>query len=247
MIDDISFYYDEPFADYSNFPTRFVCELAKKDVTVSLSGDGGDEIFGGYMMHQVGAQMTIIRKLPKFLRQLLYYIAPQTANNLSIFSKIKEAFRVSLLPPQKFYANVGGSTLYKPEIYKKWSEEKFIELLKATHGNFTQAMIDFDLFYNTLADNFLVKTDRASMAQPLEIRSPFLDIRWIERGRKTPTKRKVNACKTKILMREIIKNIVPQEIIHRGKQGFQPPIDTWILQEKYIQEIDSGVEELYVT
>ena len=90
--------------------------------------------------------------------------------------------------------------------------------MKATHGNFTQAMIDFDLFYNTLADNFLVKTDRASMAQPLEIRSPFLDIRWIERGRKTPTKWKVNWGKTKILMREIIKDIEPDEIINRGKQ-----------------------------
>ncbi len=245
MIDDISFYYDEPFADYSNFPTRFVSELAKKYVTVSLSGDGGDEIFGWYMMHQVGAQMTLIRKIPRLLRQILSRIIPQTANNLSTLSKIKEAFRVSLLPPEQFYANIGWSTLYKPEVYKKRTEEKFTELLKATHGNFTQAMIDFDLFYNTLADNFLVKTDRASMAQPLEIRSPFLDIRWIERGRKTPTKWKVNAKKTKILMREIIKDIVPDEIINRGKQWFQPPIDTWILQEKYIQEIDAWVETLY--
>ncbi|MFA7298219.1 MAG: asparagine synthase (glutamine-hydrolyzing) [Candidatus Absconditabacterales bacterium] len=244
MIDDISFYYDEPFADYSNFPTRFVSELAKKYVTVSLSGDGGDEIFGGYMMHQVGAQMTIIRKLPRLLRQLLYYIIPKTANNLSLLSKIKEAFRVSLLPPEQFYANIGGSTLYKPEIYKKWTEDKFKELLEATHGNFTQAMIDFDLFYNTLADNFLVKTDRASMAQPLEIRSPFLDIRWIDRGRKTPTKWKVNWRKTKILMREIIKDIVPQEIIHRSKQGFEPPIKDWILQKEYKEEIELGLDML---
>jgi asparagine synthase (glutamine-hydrolysing) len=79
-------------------------------------------------------------------------------------------------------------------------------------------MIDFDLFYNTLADNFLVKTDRASMAQPLEIRSPFLDIRWIDRSRKVPTKWKVNWRNTKILMREIIKDIMPQEIINRKKQ-----------------------------
>ncbi len=244
MIDDISFYYDEPFADYSNFPTRFVCELAKKDVTVSLSGDGGDEIFGGYMMHQVGAQMTIIRKIPKFFRQLLYRIIPKTADNLSTLSKIKEAFRVSLLPLENFYANIWGSTLYKPEIYKKRTEEKFRELLKATHGNFTQAMIDFDLFYNTLADNFLVKTDRASMAQPLEIRSPFLDVRWIDRGRKTPTRWKVSRRKTKILMREIIKDIVPLEIIHRNKQGFEPPIKDRILQEKYMQEIRSWLDEL---
>jgi len=58
------------------------------------------------MMHQVGAQMTIIRKLPRLLRQLLYYIIPKTANNLSLLSKIKEAFRVSLLPPEQFYANI---------------------------------------------------------------------------------------------------------------------------------------------
>lgn len=241
MIDDISFYYDEPFADYSNFPTRFVSELAKKHVTVSLSGDGGDEIFGGYMMHQVGAQMTLIRKIPRFIRQLLSRVIPQTANNLSTLSKIKEAFRVSLLPLEQFYANIGWSTLYKPEVYKKRTEEKFTELLKATHGNFTQAMIDFDLFYNTLADNFLVKTDRASMAQPMEIRSPFLDIRWIERGRKTPTKWKVNIRKTKILMREIIKDIVPQEIIHRSKQGFEPPLDKWILHEEYQKDIEQWI------
>jgi asparagine synthase (glutamine-hydrolysing) len=71
--------------------------------------------------------------------------------------------------------------MYKPEIYKSWTTEKMKEILGKTKGNFTQAMIDFDLFYNTLADNFLVKTDRASMAQPMEIRSPFLDIRWIDR------------------------------------------------------------------
>jgi hypothetical protein len=59
------------------------------------------------MMHQVAAQMTLIRKLPRPLRQLLYYITPKTANNLSIVSKIKEAFRVSLLPPEQFYANIG--------------------------------------------------------------------------------------------------------------------------------------------
>lgn len=245
MIDDIYHYYDEPFADYSNFPTMFVSKLAKKNVSVSLSGDGWDEIFGGYLMHQVGAQMALIQKIPRIFREIFWYLVPKTKNNLSILSKIKEAFRVSLLPLEQFYANIWWSYVYKPEIYKKRTEEKFSEILTACNRNFTQAMIDFDLFYNTLGDNFLVKTDRASMSQALEIRSPFCDIRWIEWSRKVPTKWKVNYRKTKIMMRNIIKDIVPDTITNRWKQWFTPPIDTWILQEKYIQEIKTGIEKLY--
>lgn len=245
ILDDISFYYDEPFADYSNFPTLFVSELARKDVTVSLSGDGGDEIFGGYMMHQVAAQMSLIRKLPRAIRTFLSKYIPITKNNLSFLSKAKEACRVSLLSPEEFYANIGWSTLYKPEIYKQRTTEKMKELLEKTNGNFTQAAIDFDLFYNTLADNFLVKTDRASMAQPLEIRSPFLDIRRVDRSRMTPTKWKVNRRHTKILMRKIIEDIVPLEIINRKKQGFEPPLDRWILEYKHQDIIQQGMELLH--
>jgi asparagine synthase (glutamine-hydrolysing) len=167
------------------------------------------------MMHQVAAQISLIRKLPKTIRELLYYLLPRSKSNVSLLYKAKEALRISLLPLEEFYANIGCGSLYKPAIYKKRTEEKFKEVLDADKGNFTQAMIDFDLFYNTLADNFLVKTDRASMAQPLEIRSPFLDIRRIELGRRIPTKWKVNLRNTKILMREIIKDIVPHKIISR--------------------------------
>jgi asparagine synthase (glutamine-hydrolysing) len=91
-------------------------------------------------------------------------------------------------------------------------------LLQKTGGNYVQAIIDFDLLFNTLADNFLTKVDRASMSQALEVRSPFLDRRRIERARKVPTKRKVTLRNTKILMREIIKDIVPASIIHRDKK-----------------------------
>lgn len=246
MLQDISFYYDEPFADSSAFPTRFVSELARKDVTVCLSGDGGDEIFGGYMMHQVAAQMTIIRYIPKFIRQFIYYIIPKINNNTSIVFKIKEAFRLSLLPLNHFYSNLWWSVLYKPIIYKKRTEEKLSQLLKATHGNFTQAIIDFDLFYNTLSDNFLVKVDRASLAQPIEVRSPFLDYRFIDYSRKIPTKWKTTWQWTKIIMREIIKDIVPEVIINRKKQWFKPPIDAWILDNKYTLEIEQWLEELHI-
>ena len=245
LLDTISYYYDEPFWDYSNFPTTFVSMQAKKEVTVSLSGDGGDEIFWWYMMHQVAVQMEYIRKIPLFFRKILYTLIPKTGNNLSLVSKLKEALRVSFFPKEMFYAQIGWSTLYKPEIYKQWTTEKMTYLLQKTGGNYVQAIIDFDLLFNTLADNFLTKVDRASMSQALEVRSPFLDRRRIERARKVPTKRKVTLRNTKILMREIIKDIVPESITHREKKWFTPPIDKRILQDTYSKQFSSYLDVLY--
>ena len=245
MLSDIYYYYDEPFWDYSNFPTTFVSQLAKKHVTVVLTGDWGDEIFGWYMMHQVWAQMSILRKIPKFLRKILFYIIPKTKNKLSILSKLKEALKISLLPKKDFYWNIWWSSLYKPKVYVDWAKEKMLELLKADSWNFTQAMIDFDLFYNTLADNFLVKTDRASMSQSLEYRSPFCDITWIEWWRKCPTKWKVDWKDTKIIMKDIINGIIPDQIANRWKQWFKPPIDKRILWVDYQDEIIKMINEFH--
>lgn len=128
--------------------------------------------------------------------------------------------------------------MYKPEIYKQRVSEKFGELLEINEGNFVQSAIDFDLFFNTMADNFLVKVDRASTSQSLEVTSPFLDLDWIEWSRKVPTKWKVSWKKTKIMMRDIIADLLPKEILKRGKKGFEPPIKDWILQEKFLDEIE---------
>ena len=243
-LEKISFYYDEPFGDYSNFPTTFVSAIAKQHVTVSLSGDGGDEIFGGYMMHQVAVHMELLRKLPLWLRRLLSKLLPQPSDNLSLLAKLKEALRVTCLPAAQFYAEIGSTTLYKPPVYQQRSSEKLGYLLEKTQGNFVQAMIDYDLFYNSLADNFLTKVDRGSMSQALEVRSPFLDVRWIDWSRKVPTKWKVSWNHTKILMREIIKDIVPKAILTRWKKGFQPPIDKWILQDTYTHQLPQMLEKL---
>lgn len=234
------------FGDYSNFPTTFVSELARRDVTVALSGDGGDEIFGWYMMHKVAAQMEHLYTLPLFIRKIWSKCIPSTQNNLSTLSKLKEAFRVSTFPKEDFYAELGWSTLYRPESYKAWTRTKLKYLLERNHGNFTQTIIDFDLLYNTIPDNFLVKVDRASMTHSLEVRSPFLDFRFVELARRIPVKWKVTTSKTKILMRDIIKDIVPDKILSRPKQGFEPPIADWILGEKYIDLLKLGLEELYM-
>lgn len=244
LLGDIYYYYDEPFADYSNFPTLFVSQLARKYVTVALSWDGGDEVFGWYMMHQIAAQMSFLYRIPRFLRKIFYVVIPKIGNELSLLSKLREALRISFFPKEDFYAELGWSFLYRPDIYKTWTRERLKWLLERNNGNFTQSIIDFDLLHNTLGDNFLTKVDRASMSQSLEVRSPFLDYRFVEYARKIPTKWKVNQRKNKILMRDIIRGIVPDTIVNRGKQGFEPPIKEWILSEEYLKEMKDSVIEL---
>jgi len=245
LIDKYSWVYDEPFGDYSGFPTYKVSEIAKKYVTVVLSGDGGDEIFGGYMNHVNGYRMDFIRKLPKFLRILGSKLpVKKNLNGIANLYLLKEAFRLSLINPEKFYAESIKEDAIRPEIYKKWTTEKMKYCLEKGNNKLGEAMRIFDLLYNTLPDNFLVKVDRASMANALEVRSPFLDYRFAEFSQKIPVEWKVDLFKTKKLMREIIKDILPDEIVNRGKQGFTPPLADWILKEKYLNEVFEKFEIL---
>jgi len=242
MLDKISYYYDEPFADYSNFPTYEVSKLARKYVTVALSGDGGDEIFGGYTMHKAAARLETIKKIPKPIRKILLSIFPKTRST-GLIGQIREGLKLSLLKPEEFYAELGSDIVYKPETFKKWSREKMRECLKTCNNNLREAIIRYDLHYNTLADNFLTKVDRASMANALEVRSPYLDYRFLELEAKIPAEWKTNFFKTKILMRKIIKELIPKKIVKRGKAGFWPPIPEWI--KKYEKNIQEGIRELY--
>lgn len=241
LIDTYSFSYDEPFADFSGFPTHKVSELAKEFVTVVLTGDGGDEIFGGYTNHVLGYRMDIINRLPRMLRWLGSKIpVTKNLNSVANLYLLKEAFTVSLSEKNAFYAKALENEGIKPESYKKWSINNLKLCLKKGDNKLGEALRINDLLFQTLPDNFLVKVDRAMMHYAVEGRSPFLDYRLLEFSQKIPTSWKQNSFKTKILMREIIKGIVPQEIVNRGKQGFTPPLEEWILQDKYLKQLNRG-------
>jgi asparagine synthase (glutamine-hydrolysing) len=245
LIDTYSFMYDEPFWDYSGFPTYKVSELAKKHVTVCLSGDGGDEIFGGYNTHVAGYRMDLIYKLPRFLRFIGSKIpARKNLNGFASAYLLKEAFKASLKDKKYFYATAISEDSIRPEVYKKITIQKLDYALKKGNNKLSEALRIYDLMSNSLQDNFLVKVDRASMMHALEVRSPFLDYRFVEFAQKIPSEWKQNSIKTKILMREIIKDIVPKEIVNRGKQGFSPPIDKWILQKKYSKDFKKYIEQI---
>ena len=241
---DFAEIYDEPLGDFSCFPTTFVSRIARASVAVALSGDGGDEVYGGYATHIIAAQMAALRRLPRWLRSFLLAVMPRP-EGLGTVARIREALRVSLLPPQDFYAEIASGAFYKPQAYRDWSRGKLAECLAGAGGDFAQAMIDYDLLHNTLPDNFLVKTDRASMSVALEIRSPFLDYRLVEHARKIPSRWKAGLRRGKILMRDMIRGLVPDVIRLRGKQGFEPPVKEWMARDpEYAKALSAGFEKL---
>jgi len=242
IVDIFSEIYDEPFGDYSGFPTYFLSNMAKKTVIVSLSGDGGDEVFGGYNMHLAAKRLEIIRKLPKILRRIGSKIpVKENLNGFFNIYSLKKAFEVSLSDPELFFINSFSDNRLITEKYYGWTMEKLKYSLKKGGNDLVEGFRIYDLLYNTLSDNFLVKVDRASMRNSLEVRSPFLDYRFAEFAQKIPSKWKVDLFNTKKLMKELVKGVLPLKIITRKKQGFTPPIEKWILDKKYEKDFEKGL------
>ena len=146
---------------------------------------------------------------------------------------LKEAFQMSLCDPTFFLADALGTDLFIPNIYKKWTKEKLKLCIDYGTNNFADVLRLYDLLFNTVPDNYLQKVDKASMAYALEVRSPFLDYRFVEFSQRIPTGQKVDLFKSKKLMKELTKGIIPDEIRHRKKMPFSPPLHDWILDEKY--------------
>jgi len=231
-IDKFSYHCDEPYLDYAGFPMLKLSEAASKEVKVVLSGDGGDEIFGGYLMHRLAVMLQIMNRIPVWLRKTIYNILPNILSS-SFYGKFRKIINLSLFPPEQLYSRIHSELVYVSEVFKKWSSEKMQEVLKSCNNNLAEAAIRYDLFYNTLGDNYLVKTDRMSMANSIEVRCPYLDYRFVEFVSRIPSEWKTNIFQGKIIMREIIKDMVPNKILNRKKQGFTPPVESWFKDKQF--------------
>jgi asparagine synthase (glutamine-hydrolysing) len=220
--------FDEPFGDYSSFPAHKVSEFAKNNVKVVLSGDGGDEIFGGYPLYNIGFTIEKLKKLPIPVRKLMLKASSTLKNLTPLCNKINELIRLSMLSRDSFHVNMFNDKRYKPNVYEEWSILKMKEALALSNNNLAEALRIYDLLNNTLADNYLVKVDRTSMSNSIEVRSPFLDYRFAHFAQKIPVEFKVGIKENKILMRDLISGLVPDAILKRNKMGFTPPIHNWI-------------------
>ncbi|MGK2857910.1 MAG: asparagine synthase (glutamine-hydrolyzing) [Thermoanaerobaculia bacterium] len=242
--------FDEPFADSSQIPTYLVSWMARQHVTVSLSGDGGDELFGGYNRYFLGRGLwNRIRWMPSPLRSgvagLIASMSPQSWE--SFFRRIDPLLGRTLpqRPADKFLkmAEILGSKS-PDEMYRglvsQWKEPASLVLGAsepptaltdpsswAELDDFTERMMFLDTI-SYLPDDILVKVDRASMAASLEAREPLLDHRLFELAWRLPLDMKVRGNEGKWILRQVLHRHVPRELIERPKMGFGIPIDRWL-------------------
>ncbi|NJR14321.1 MAG: asparagine synthase (glutamine-hydrolyzing) [Calothrix sp. CSU_2_0] len=246
--------YDEPFSDSSQIPTFLVSQLARKHVTVSLSGDGGDELFGGYNRYFWGRNIwQKIGWMPKHLRhttsQALTSLSPQTWDRIFALSdpilpaKLKQAGPGDKLHKLASILSVPDPDTMYAALVSQWKEPEALvigstELSTALSDrdrwaqlpDFTQRMMYLDLM-TYLPDDILVKVDRASMGVSLEGRIPFLDHRVVEFAWQVPLSMKIRKNQGKWLLRQVLYKYVPQSLIERPKMGFGVPIDLWLRGE----------------
>lgn len=243
--------YDEPFSDSSQIPTFLVSQMARQHVTVSLSGDAGDELFGGYNRHFQGRKIwNKVRSVPRPLRGLVAKMISSVSTQR--LDRVAEAF--SSIMPVELRAGRAGDKLHKlAEIIDKDSPEarykEFVSHWKSpssvvldshepptiiTDNSQWPDLDDFTLrmmYLDTMAylpDDILVKVDRAAMAVSLETRVPFLDHRLIEFAWRLPLSLKIRNGKGKWILRQVLNKYVPKELIERPKGGFGIPIDSWL-------------------
>jgi asparagine synthase (glutamine-hydrolysing) len=237
--------YDEPFADSSAIPTFLVSKLAHRDVAVSLTGDGGDELFGGYNRYS-----SYDKKIPRFLRRplalVLKSVSPDTWECAGSLAS-------PLLPSSLRFASPGykahklasilecksPSQIYE-RLLSQWPEANALVLAsdyKSSIQSFWQRLSDFksnDLkmmacdTLGYLPNDILHKVDRASMGVSLETRVPFLDHRVIEFAWRLPLHMKIRNGQRKWLLRELLCKYVPRELFDRPKAGFGIPIGDWL-------------------
>lgn len=243
--------YDEPFSDPSQIPTYLVSQMARRNVTVSLSGDGGDELFGGYNRYFLGRNLrSKMSQIPLCVRRAL------ASSVMAVPPAILDAF---LYPIGKLIPQLGVSQpsdkVYKAmevlalvrdvDVYRRlvshWDSPATLVIAgcepptildrllekSATEETIEQWMMTTDM-QTYLPDDILVKLDRAAMAVSLETRAPFLDHRLIEFSLSLPLDMKIRGGQGKWLLRQMLYEFVPKELVDRPKTGFGIPIDSWL-------------------
>ena len=226
--------FDEPFADSSALPTYLVSQLAAGTVKVALSGEGGDELFGGYYTYVADTLAPHIGPVASVLRPLIERL-PSSSSKISFDYKAKRFARAAHLPPLERHH--GWKEIFTPDaraalldgrrgtidpldIYRaRYEETAGVDELARLQD------VDVGIY---LADDLLVKTDRASMAHSLEARVPFCDPEVAELALALPRRMKVRRLAKKRLLRDAVASMLPREIVHGRKQGFSIPAAAWL-------------------
>lgn len=235
IVDKIVDFYDEPFAAPSTIPSYLVCNVARKNVTVAMSGDGGDELFMGYGYYDLYKKVKTLYRMDLGIgRQLIHSIFKMRG------PRFERASRLFNLPSKDLFAHLWSEQQYM------FSEKEIGSLLNLSSTDLSikdnwrkiegMNLSDFEkisLFdiEQYLTHNLLYKMDAASMANSLEVRNPYLDYRVMEFCYNLPQEFKINNGTPKYLMKKLLQRYLPDKLVYRRKWGFPAPIGNWLTRE----------------
>lgn len=251
IMEELWNYLDEPMADASILPTFYLSKMTKRSVTVALSGEGGDELFGGYPTYQAHRLTSVWNTLPRALKSAvlepLIRALPASYNNLSVDYKLKRFIASAQLPVVHRHLRWMGAMPMKAqeslirekvlqvnagseqEIFSNLAAKMYRVNSRSGSNSIDTAMLLDMVTY--LPDDLLFKSDRASMAASLEARLPFLAFPVVEFALSLPTSYKLKGLTTKYLLKKAARPSLPSSIVSRPKKGFGIPVAKWLRQD----------------
>jgi asparagine synthase (glutamine-hydrolysing) len=233
-IEDLAYYSDEPSADAGALPVWYLSRLSREHVTVALSGEGADELLGGYETYLADRTFRPLQLVPAGARRMMQWAAdrclPVSDEKIGLEYKVKRWLEGSLLHPDEahFFWNGAFSNAQRKRICPSSNGNGLRALVKAlpSAGAGLNRYLLVDQSYY-LPDDILYKTDRMSMAHSLEVRPPFLDHRLVEFAASLPVGFKIRGWQQKFLLKELMRGKLPPAVVNRKKTGFDIPTHDW--------------------
>jgi len=240
----VQYHMDEPLADPSAVALFFLSELAAEHVKVVLSGEGADELFGGYEIYQQPLALSTYTRIPHPIRKFFSNIAKKLPVGLKGRNFLINATKTV----EDRY--IGGAYIFTPEERAEilrhdksfWPQDltdPYYDEVKDEDDITKMQYLDMNMW---LVDDILLKADKMSMAHGLEVRVPYLDMVVASAASKIPTHMRVNKTTTKIAFREMAKKYIPKETSERRKLGFPVPIRLWLREEKYYRIVHEAFD-----
>mgnify|MGYP000973909413 CR=1 FL=1 len=242
LIDTLARLYDEPYADSSAIPTYRVCQLARKHVTVALSGDGGDESFGGYRRYKLHLMEEKMRSaLPLGLRRPVFGTlgklypkadwAPRVFRAKTTFEGIARTSVEGYFHSMSLIRNPARQQLYSSQLHAELGGYSAIEVFQR-HANKAGTddplgLIQYIDLHTYLIGDINTKVDRASMAHSLEVREPLMDHKLVEWLGTLPSRQKMRGSESKYLLKKTMEPLLPNDVLYRPKMGFAVPLARW--------------------
>ncbi len=245
LIETAAWYLDEPMTDLSTIPFLLISRKARENVTVCLSGEGGDESFVGYDRFKAAKINELYRLLPAPLRRYLIspviHALPDQRQKKGPINILKRFVQGSELTPtgghmrwQYFLEPDLSRSLFRPHVLAQVGPDPFEPIARCLAGSNGRDRLDREIYVDlrfTMPDSILMKVDKMSMSVALEVRVPFLDYELVQFAAAIPGRLKLRGLSTKAILRESLKGILPDNIIWRKKQGYSFPIKNWLREE----------------